>query len=87
MPVVFRTVKELKDRTPAVLRDAQDADVIITVRGKPQVILRRFTDEALEQILVRSDRVHQLIAAGIQEARKKRPNKEARPNEAGRDLP
>ena len=56
MPIAYRTVKELKERTPAVLRAARRGDVIITLRGRPCAILRRFSAEELESVVLRESK-------------------------------
>ena len=48
MAVAYRTVKDLKLHTPAVLRATRRQDVVITLHGKPVAILRRFTPAELE---------------------------------------
>ena len=48
MAIAYRTVKDLKLNTPAVLRATRRHDVVITLHGKPVAILRRFTPAELE---------------------------------------
>lgn len=67
MPIVFRTVKDLKERTPKVLKDAQKADVIITLRGKPRALLRRFTEDELGEAIERSEYVRAEVTKGIED--------------------
>jgi hypothetical protein len=70
MAIVFRTVKELKDHLPRVLRAAQKADVIITMRGKPLAILRRYTLGELEgAVLMQSRAVRRRMKQALAEAR------------------
>jgi hypothetical protein len=70
MAIVFRTAKELKDHLPRVLRTAQKADVIITMRGKPLAILRRYTLEELEgAILMQSRTVRRRMKQALADAR------------------
>ena len=44
MAIKYRTMKDLKEKTPAVLKAARRGDVVITRRGKPLAILRHVTD-------------------------------------------
>jgi hypothetical protein len=67
MPIVFRTIKDLKERTPKVLKDAQRADVIITLHGKPQAVIRRFTEEELGQAIEQSAHVRAAISRGVED--------------------
>jgi hypothetical protein len=70
MAIVFRTAKELKDHLPRVLRAAQKADVVITMRGKPLAILRRYTPEELEgAVLMQSRIVRRRMKQALDEAR------------------
>lgn len=69
MAIVFRTAKDLKDHLPSVLRDAAKADVVITMRGTPKAILRRFSAEELEgTILLRSRTVRQRVKKALDDA-------------------
>ena len=52
MAVAYRTVKDLKLHTPAVLRATRRQDVVITLHGKPVAILRRFTPAELEATIL-----------------------------------
>jgi hypothetical protein len=65
MAILFRSVKELKEQTPKILKAAQEADIIITLRGKPQILVRRFTEEDLSEALARSEQVKHGLARGI----------------------
>jgi antitoxin (DNA-binding transcriptional repressor) of toxin-antitoxin stability system len=67
MPIVFRTVKDLKERTPQVLKDAQRAHVIITLHGKPQALIRRFTEDELGEAIERSEYVRREVTKGIED--------------------
>jgi hypothetical protein len=69
MPVLFRSVKQLKEEMPKVLEAAQAADIIVTLRGKPKVIVRRFTEDDLSEALARSEQVKQGLARGIADLR------------------
>ncbi len=44
----FTTVRELKNSTSAVVREAQQEDIIITSRGKPVALIQYLTPEDLE---------------------------------------
>jgi antitoxin (DNA-binding transcriptional repressor) of toxin-antitoxin stability system len=48
MPIQYKTMTELREKTASVLRATQRADVVITVRGKPQVMLQRITSDEVE---------------------------------------
>ena len=67
MPIVFRTVKDLKERTPKVLADAQRGDVIITLHGKPQALIRRFTEDELGAMIEHSEYVRAEVTKGIED--------------------
>jgi hypothetical protein len=70
MGIVFRSAKDLKDHLPSVLRDAARGDVVITMRGTPKAILRRFSAEELEgSILLRSRTVRRRVKRALDEAR------------------
>lgn len=71
MALVFRSAKDLKDRLPHVLRDARRADVVITLRGTPTAILRRFSPDELEgMMLLQSPAVRRRIKRSLDQARK-----------------
>lgn len=70
MPIQYRTMKDLKEKTPAVLRAAQRGDVVITLRGEPKAVLRRISKDELEGLqLLESKRVRQLLAQAIRDAK------------------
>ena len=70
MPVQYRTMKELKERTPDVLKAAQRADVIITLRGKPAAVLHRFSEADLEATLFAdSKRIKKLLKSALEDVR------------------
>lgn len=70
MPIQYRTMKDLKERTPAVLQAARRSDVVITLRGQPQALLRRITREELEILTVlQSRRVRRLLEQALQDVR------------------
>lgn len=70
MPIQYRTMKELKEKTPDVLKAAQRADVIITLRGKPAAVLHRFSEAELEATLFsESKRVKKLLKSALDDVR------------------
>lgn len=48
MPIQYKTMTELREKTASVLRAAQRADVVITVRGEPKVLLQRIGRDEVE---------------------------------------
>lgn len=50
--VKFVNIRELKNRTSAVVRRAGKGDVIVTSRGKPKVVLHAVTEDELEDYLL-----------------------------------
>lgn len=70
MAVAYRTVKDLKLHTPAVLRATRRQDVVITLHGKPVAILRRFTPAELEAtILMQSKGLRTRLRKALEQAR------------------
>lgn len=70
MSVKFRTMKELKEKTPDVVRAAQHGDVVITFRGKPTVLLRRLGETELKGMLfLESRKVRRLLGKALDDAR------------------
>jgi PHD/YefM family antitoxin component YafN of YafNO toxin-antitoxin module len=70
MPIVFRSAKQLKDSLPRVMRDARKADVVITMRGKPAVFLRHFTENELEgALLMQSPTVRRRMKRALEQIR------------------
>ncbi|HEV8714217.1 MAG TPA: hypothetical protein VGX03_15500 [Candidatus Binatia bacterium] len=70
MPIQYRTMKDLKEKTPSVLRAAQRADVVITLRGEPKALLRQISKDELEGLqLLESKRVRQLFAQAVRDAK------------------
>lgn len=66
MTIAYRTVKDLKERTPKVLQTAQKQDVVITLRGQPLAIIRKFTPEELEStVLLGSRTVRQRLRQAL----------------------
>jgi hypothetical protein len=69
MALTFRSAKDLKDRLPRVLRDAQKGDVVITMRGTPTAILRRFSAAELEAVvLLQSPAVRRRVKRALAQA-------------------
>lgn len=48
-------VKELKQKTMALLKEAEKGDIIITAYGKPAAILHHVTDEDVADYLIEND--------------------------------
>lgn len=70
MAIHYRTMKDLKEKTPSVLRAAQRADVVITLRGEPKALLRRISKDELEGLqLLESKRVRQLLAQAVRDVK------------------
>lgn len=71
MRVELRTMKDLKEKTPDVMKTARRADVIITHRGKPTgIVLRHLSETELEGLLLlRSRKMRELIEKGLEDAR------------------
>ena len=66
MPIVFRSAKQLEDHLPRVMRDARKADVVITMRGKPALFLRHFTEHELEgAVLMQSSAVRRRMKRAL----------------------
>ena len=75
MPILFCSVKELKEKTPKVLRDVQGADIVVTLHGKPRAILRRFTEEQLGEAMARSEEIRKGLTAAVDDLRAGRTTK------------
>lgn len=70
MPVQFRTMKELKEKTPDVVKATKQGDVVITLRGKPTAVLHRFSEAELEATLfAESKRVKKLLKNALEDVR------------------
>jgi hypothetical protein len=70
MPIHYKTMKELKEKTPEVLRTARRADVIITLHGKPTAVLHRFNGAEVEATLfAESPRVKKLLKIALDDVR------------------
>lgn len=73
MPIQYRTMKDLKERTTSVLQAARKADVVITLRGEPKALLRRIKRDELEGlILLESKGVRHLLEQAVREIREGR---------------
>jgi len=46
--VKYASVRELKNRTSALVRETAHGDVVVTSRGKPVALLQRMDEEDLE---------------------------------------
>lgn len=70
MPLQYRTMKDLKEKTPSVLRAAKHGDVVITLRGEPKALLRQISKAELEGMqLLESKRVRQLLEQAIEDVK------------------
>lgn len=70
MPIRYKTMKELKEKTPEVLRTARRADVVITLHGKPTAVLHRFSEAEVEATLfAESPRVKKLLKSAMDDVR------------------
>lgn len=70
MPIRYRTMKDLKEKTKAVLAELRRSVVVITNRGKPEAILRPFSsDELLALQLLESKRVRGILEKAVEDAR------------------
>ena len=48
----FANIRELKNKTSEVLREAKKGDVVITSRGKPTAVITAVTEEDFEDYLL-----------------------------------
>ena len=70
MPIQYRTMTELREKTASVLRATQRADVVITVRGKPKVMLQRITSDEVEGLqLLESPKVRRLFNRALRDVK------------------
>lgn len=70
MPIRYRTMKDLKEKTKTVLGEVRRSVVVITNRGKPEAILRPFSeDELLALQLLESKRVGAVLERAVQDAK------------------
>jgi prevent-host-death family protein len=51
----FAGVKELKQKTMGLLKEAENGDIVITAYGKPAAVLHHVTEEDLEDYLMEND--------------------------------
>jgi len=73
MAFKFVSVRELHNRTSEIVRLVESGkhEVIITVRGKPKALLKRLTEEELEDyILTHHPEFQKLLEEACQEAQK-----------------
>ena len=82
MPVLFRSVRELKERTPQVLKDLQGADVVVTVHGNPMALLRRFTEEELGKAIANSEAISKGLTAAVSDLHAGRTTSAVAPHRA-----
>jgi hypothetical protein len=52
MPIVFRSIEQLKKNLSRALDDSRKADVVITLRGTPTLFLCRLAEHELEGALL-----------------------------------
>lgn len=70
MPIRYRSMKDLKERTKAVLGEVRRSVVVITNRGKPEAILRPFSeDELLALQLLESKHVRAVLERAVRDAK------------------
>jgi prevent-host-death family protein len=70
MPLQYRTMTELKEKTASVIRAAQRIDVVITVRGEPKVMLQRISKLEVEGLqLLESPKVRRLLNRAIRDVK------------------
>ncbi|MBI2094406.1 MAG: type II toxin-antitoxin system prevent-host-death family antitoxin [Candidatus Omnitrophica bacterium] len=50
--IQFVNVRELKNRVSEVIRRTRKGDVVVTLRGKPTVVLHAVADDELEDYLL-----------------------------------
>jgi len=68
----FANVRELKNKTSEVLRNAEKEAVIITSKGKPRAIVTAISEEDFEDYLLeKSDALHDMLAEAQAEYRSK----------------
>ena len=48
----FANIRELKNKTSEILREAKKGDVVITSRGKPTAVITAVTEEDFEDYLL-----------------------------------
>jgi len=70
MPIQYRTMTERREKTASVLRAAQRADVVITVRGEPKVMLQRISKDEVEGLqLLESPKVRRLLNRALRDVK------------------
>ena len=70
--VQFVNVRELKNRASEVIRRARKGDVVVTLRGKPTVVLHAVADDELEDyLLVHSSKFLESVEGSYREYRRK----------------
>ncbi len=70
MPIRYRTMKDLKEKTKVVLGEVRRSVVVITNRGKPAAILQPFSaDELLALQLLESKPVRAILERAMRDAR------------------
>jgi PHD/YefM family antitoxin component YafN of YafNO toxin-antitoxin module len=70
MPIRYRTMKDLKEKTKAVLGEVRRSVVVITNRGKPEAILRPFSEnELLALQLLESRHVRAVLERAVRDAK------------------
>ena len=70
MPIRYRTMKDLKEKTKNVLGELRRSVVVITNRGKPEAILQQFSaGELLALQLLESKQVRAVLERAMRDAR------------------
>jgi prevent-host-death family protein len=70
MPIQYKTMTELREKTASVLRAAQRADVVITVRGKPKVMLQRISRDEVEGLqFLESSKGRRLLSRALSDVK------------------
>lgn len=75
MPMQYRTMQDLTEKTPSVLRAAQRADVVITVRGALNALLRHLSKQERERLqLLACTRMRQLLTQALAMSQQDEPS-------------
>lgn len=70
MPLQYRTMTELRKKTAAVLQASQRADIVITVRGEPKMMLQGITRDEVEGMqLLESPTVQRLFNRALRDVK------------------
>ena len=70
--VHFVNVRKLKNSISAVMRQARKGDIVVTLRGKPAVVLHAVADDELEDyLLAHSKKFIKSLESSYREYKKK----------------